>query len=256
MALTDDNAPDEFHPIPVKLYESQLPKMKGQHFAKTINGRTLKNGDIAALIVERRGTKWKLAELKDAFRLYCREICIQLCDGYAINVGGLFSLRPHVKGVVNRLRKGILEEKHRLGFHFSVLSELNEAAEHIVIEVVDLAGTGAFIDTFTDVKTGLVNQKATPGGQFILAGVKIMVAGAGANAGPGIGLSFVSTDSPPVEVEVTEAFAVNSALRIVGIIPDLPPGKQWTVEVRTRFSNVSTMLKEARTIASGFTVQS
>ncbi|MDR1095461.1 MAG: DUF4469 domain-containing protein [Spirochaetaceae bacterium] len=252
MALTDDNMPDEFHRVLVKLYESQLPKMKGQHFAKMINGRTLKNEDIAALIVERRGTKWKLAELKDAFRLYCREICIQLCDGYAVNVGGLFSLRPHVKGVVNSLRKGILEEKHRLGFHFSVLGELNEAAEHIVIEVVGLAGTGAFIDTFTDVKTGLVNQKATSGGQFILAGVKVMVAG----AGPGIGLSFVSTDSPPVEVKVTEAFAVNSALRVVGIIPDLPPGKQWTIEVRTQFSNESTMLKEARTIASGFTVSS
>jgi hypothetical protein len=244
------DSPDEFHQVPVKLYESHLAKAKGKgkYFAKTVNERTLKNEDIAALIAERRGTKWKYAELAEVIRLYCREVGIQLCDGYAVNVGDLFSLRPKVKGAFANLREGVTEEKHPLGFQFRTLRKLCEAARHIGVYVAGFAGTGAFIDTFTDVTTGLVNQKATAGGLFIATGNKIRIMGGALE----IGFYFTSPGCPPVKV--AGGFAVNEGQRLVGTIPELLPGRPWTLEVRTQYSNSSRPMKEARTIVSNFTV--
>jgi hypothetical protein len=236
----------------VKLYENYLPaaKAKGKYFAKTANERTLKIEDIAALIVERRGSRWKIAELVEAIHLFCREIGIQLCDGYAVNLGDLFLLYPHVKGMFANIREGVSEEHHPLTFHFRILRALYEAAEHIKVNVLGLATSGAFIDTFTDVKTGLVNQKATIGGQFITEGCKIKIAG----SSPKIGLFFTTPGSPAVAVKAAEPFAVNEPHQIIGVIPELLPGKQWTLEVRTQYSSSSTLLKEVRVVASDFTV--
>jgi hypothetical protein len=112
-----------------------------------------------------------------------------------------------------------------------------------------LAGTGAFIDEFFDKKSGLYNQRVTPGGLFTMSGSKIEIAG----TSPKVGLYFVAPGSPAIAVKVME-IAVNKPHEIVGIIPELIAGKTWTLEVRTQYSNSSTMLKEVRTIASSFTL--
>jgi hypothetical protein len=55
-------------------------------------------------------------------------------------------------------------------------------------------------------------------------------------------------------VPVIEELAVNDPHKIVGIIPELLPGKTWTLEIRTQFSNSSKPLKEVRAIKSSFTL--
>jgi hypothetical protein len=55
-------------------------------------------------------------------------------------------------------------------------------------------------------------------------------------------------------VKAAEPFALNEAHRIIGVIPELLPGKMWTLEARTQFSNSATQLKDVRVIASSFTV--
>jgi hypothetical protein len=106
------------------------------------------------------------------------------------------------------------------------------------------------IEDFTDVKSGLVNERVTPGGQFVVTGNKIKVAG----PSPKAGVYFTTPGSPIVGVKVVEALAVNEARRIVGVIPELLPDKTWTLEVRTQFSNSSTLLKNVRAIQSAFTL--
>jgi hypothetical protein len=235
----------------VKLYENYLPdaRKKGKYYAKTANERTLKIEDLASLIVERRGTRWKYEELVEVFHLFCREIAFQLCDGYAVNLDDLFVLYPHVKGVFDRLKEGLSEDAHPLTFHFRILRALYEVAEHIQVNVIGLAGSGAYIDTFTDVESTLVNQKVTPGGQFITEGNKIRI------EGPESGFFFTTGINPVIAVPVTATLAINEPHRIIGIIPELLPNKEWAVEIRTRFSSSSTLLKEIRTITSDFTVR-
>jgi hypothetical protein len=234
----------------VKLYENYLPKAKakGKYHARTANERTLKIEDIASLIVERRGTRWKYEELVEVFHLFCREIAFQLCDGYAVNLDDLFALYPHVKGVFDRLKEGITEDAHPLTFHFRLLRALYEVAEHIQINVIGLAGSGAYLDTFTDVESTLVNQKVTPGGQFITEGSKIRI------EGPESGFFFTTGINPVIAVPVTATLAINEPHRIIGIIPELLPDKLWTPEIRTHYTGGAVPLKELRVIRADFTV--
>jgi hypothetical protein len=51
---------------------------------------------------------------------------------------------------------------------------------------------------------------------------------------------------------VADALAVNSPTQIAGIIPALTPNKKWKLQVRTRFTNGSNLLKEVRTIERNF----
>ncbi|MDR1095688.1 MAG: DUF4469 domain-containing protein [Spirochaetaceae bacterium] len=252
MSYTEEKIPDEFHQLFVELVENFLPaaKKKGRFFARSATFRTVKKEDLAAFIVERRGTKWKYAELVDAFDLFCREICFQLCDGYAVNVGDLFLLYPHIKGMFTSLTKGIAGDEHKLTFHFRILRALYEAAEHIKINVKGLAGSGAFIDTFTDVKTELVNQKVTVGGQFVIEGGKVKIDG----PDPKNGIRFVTMEVPTASSKVIEPLAVNLPHQIIGIIPDLPQGRPMRIEICTQYSSSTTLLKEPRILTSNFTV--
>ncbi|GAB6391723.1 MAG: DUF4469 domain-containing protein [Treponematales bacterium] len=73
-----------------------------------------------------------------------------------------------------------------------------------------------------------------PGGQFIITGHKIKIAGTDAGGDP---------------VKVTGHLAENSPARLIGIIPALAAG-QWKARVVTLFSSDGTLLKEPRTIES------
>jgi hypothetical protein len=44
----------------------------------------------------------------------------------------------------------------------------------------------------------------------------------------------------------------NNPSKIIAMIPQLPAGQQWVVEVRTQYSSGSTLLKEVRTIRGDF----
>jgi hypothetical protein len=252
MAFTDEKRPDEFHTIPVKLYENYLPdaKMKGRYHARIAHERTLKIEDLASLIVERRGTRWKYADLVEVAYLLAREICIQLCDGYTVNLADLFLLYPRIKRMFERIMEGVTEEEHPITFHFRILHALYEAAKHIKINVVGVAESRAFIDTFTDLGSGLVNQRVTAGGQFATEGNMIKL------EGDGSGFFFVAAEDPAIEVPVTAPFAANKDNELISIVPELPPGKEWILEIRTHFSGGGKPLKNLRVIRSGFTVLS
>jgi hypothetical protein len=99
---------------------------------------------------------------------------------------------------------------------------MHDLTDHIEVYVEGLVDAGAFIEEFLDVKTGLVNQRATKGGQFIRQGNKIKVVRTSARTG----FFFTTPGSPAVAIKATEVFAVNDPQRITGIIPVLLSDKQ------------------------------
>ena len=248
MALHD--LTDVLHRIRVKLYPSYLPKVEGAYIARTANERTLTIEDVCTELKLRGGFTGSYDDLVEHVKLYFDEAAYQLCDGFSVSTG-YYSIHPNVGGTFDKLREGVTPEKHPIDFRFRIGAALYDLADHIEVFVEGLADSGAFIDDFTDMKTGLVNERATKGGQFVLTGSKIKVAG----TSPKIGVYFTTPGSPSIAVKVAETLAVNETHRIVGIIPELLPDKPWTLEVRTQFSNSSTFLKGVRVIASSFTVK-
>jgi hypothetical protein len=247
MALHD--LKDVFHRIRVKLYPNYLPQIEGEYLARTVNEKTLSVEDVCAELKLRGGFTGSYNDLVEHVKMYHDEAAYQLCDGFAVNTG-YYSIHPNVGGTFDKLREGLTPEKHPIDFRFRINAALHDLTDRIEVYVEGLADTGAFIDEFTDLKTGLVNQRATKGGQFILSGSKIKVAGTSAK----IGVFFTAPGSPIVSIKVSEVLAVNDPHRIIGIIPELLPDKLWRVEVQTQYSNGSTLLKKLRTIESPFTV--
>ena len=105
-----------------------------------------------------------------------------------------------------------------------------------------------FIDEFTDIETESVNETATSGGQFIITGQKIKISGDNTS----IGVYFVNTQG--TEIKVTKRLAENMPAKIIGIVPQLPPGT-WKIVIKTQFTYGAYYSKELRQVESGFTIQ-
>jgi hypothetical protein len=214
-----------------------------------VHKETLTVEQVCTAMKLRGGFTGSYEDLVEHVKLYHNEVAYQLCDGYAVGFSGYFSIHPNVGGTFNKLREGVTEEKHPIDFRFRVNGPLHDLSEHIEVEVIGLADSGAFIEDFFDKKSGLYNQRVTPGGQFITTGNKIEIA----EPSRDVGLFLVAPGSPTVAMPVTD-LVVNKPHEIIGIIPELPPGKTWTLEARTQYTQGGALLKDVRTIASSFTL--
>lgn len=105
----------------------------------------------------------------------------------------------------------------------------------------------AVIDDVTGVSTQAINETLTPGGQFIVSGHKIKVAG----DKPEVGVYFVSAADPSQRVKVAGHLAKNTETLVSGIIPALSAGR-WKLEIVTQYSSMDNFLKEPRTITLAY----
>jgi hypothetical protein len=236
------------HRIRVKLYPNYLPGVEGAYIARTDSEASLTIEQVCAALKNRGGFTGNYDDLVEHVKQFFDEAAYQLCDGFAVNTG-YFSVHPNVGGTFDKVIEGHDTEKHPVSFRFRTRAPLRALAEHIVVEVEGLADVQGYIDEFTDVTTESVNDTATPGGQFSIAGHKLKVAG----ANPEVGLYFVPEAEAAGRVKVSGHLAENTASKLIGVIPALAAGK-WQVEVKTQYTVGGTFLKEPRIIESPFTL--
>jgi hypothetical protein len=238
---------DVLHRIHVKLYPSYLAHIQGKYFAKTSSEKILSVEEVCTAAKLRGGVTGSYEDMVSYVKIFFDECAYQLCDGFGVS-NDYFSIHPNVRGMFEKVILGLLIGHYSLDFRFRIHGKLRDLADFIEVFVDGLAESGALIDEFLDVKSGLINERLTPGGQFVTTGNKIKVVG----PSPLIGVYLTSPGTPAFAVQVVEALAVNEVHRIVGIIPELPPGKEWTLEIRTQYSGSSNFLKDVRTIAGEF----
>ena len=246
-----DGVSQVLHRIRVKLYPNNLPGKEGELVARTVNEKTLSFEEVCVAAKERGGYTGSLDDLMEHVAIFLRETAHQLCDGFGVNFGGLFTIFANVGGVFANERDPVDKTKHKINFHFRVLHALRQLADLIEVVSEGLAESSGYIAELLDVVTGLTEDVVTKGGIFILTGDKIKIAGTGSK----VGVFFVQIGSPNVAIKVSGNLAANDPSKIIGIVPELLPG-DWYIEVRTYFSGASaTPLKELRTIRSKFTVK-
>ncbi|MHB9295296.1 hypothetical protein PilKf_01038 [Pillotina sp. SPG140] len=241
-----NNVNEVLHRIRVKLYPNYLPKVEGAYIARTDTEASLSIEEVCAALKNRGGFTGNYDDLVEHVHQFFDEAAYQICDGFAVSTG-YFSVHPNVGGTFESVNDSHDSSKHPITFRFHVLSALRALAAHIAVDVTGLADIQAYIDNFIDVATESIKETITPGGQFIIEGHKIKIAGDDADNG----IYFVSATDASARVKVSGHFAENISSRIIGIIPALNAG-QWKVEIRTQFSNSSTTLKNPRVIESRF----
>jgi hypothetical protein len=238
--------------VRVKLYASALEGTEGKLYARLAHERTLSVGDVCDIAKGRGGLPWDPRVLENRVHRFLEEMFRQVCNGLTVNLAGFLSISAHVAGLFERLRKGITPGKHRVEIRYRNGIRSHEAAELVEVYVEGMAEPRGCLDEFTDVKTGLVNQKVTPGGQFVSTGELLKIFG----PNPENGLYFTLPGNPVAEVKMMDGLAVNEPQRLAGVIPNFPLGRLWTLEIRTQFANSSTPMKEQRIIRSDFSVSS
>jgi hypothetical protein len=70
-----------------------------------------------------------------------------------------------------------------------------------------------------------------------------------------VGLYFISPGAPNITTRLQTKLAINDPSKLVGIVPELTPGRDWYLEVRTFYSHGGKLLKEMRAIRSKFAVR-
>jgi hypothetical protein len=233
----------------VYLYENHLEEMKGTYYARLAHERTLSVRDLCDIVHERGGFQGDPRVMEDHVLRFFDEMGRQVCNGLTVDMAGWLSARAHVGSMFDGVRVGVSSGNHQVEIRCLIGAKFHEAVETVEVFVEGLAESKAFIDEFTDLKTKLLNRKATAGGLFSMRGNLMKIFG----PDPRNGLRFTAPGSPAIEVPA-EDIAVNESHRIVAVVPDLPPGKLWTLEITTQFNKSSKPLKEPKVIRSGFTV--
>jgi hypothetical protein len=233
------------HRIRVKLYPNYLKGIKGAYIAHVRDEALLTIRDVIASLKNRAGFTGKAEDAIDYYDQIMAEAKYQLCDGFAVNFGP-FSVHPHVGGTWDKENEADDREKHPISFRYRTRAELRMLTSQIEIEVDGIADVNGYIDEITDVATESVNETLTPHGMFVITGYKIKVVGPDA----AVGISFVLASDPTQYALMDGHLAENERSKLIGIVPDIPPG-QWKVKIVTQYTGSgSTLLKEPRTIES------
>jgi hypothetical protein len=219
------------HKIKAWLYDNQLTKDNpNDYIARVASERTLGVKDICEAAATRGGADISAPTMEHAASLFLTEMGYQLCDGFAVNTGW-FTASVHIRGTFDSPLETFDPKKHGVLFEFHQGALLRRELEHVSVEMLGVAGTGAMIAQVTDVKTGSINDLLTPGRNLKITGSKIRVTGEDA----GNGIRFVNRESGEhTKVDPTD-IVVNNPSELIVVIPLLEAGT-YLLEVTTQFT--------------------
>jgi hypothetical protein len=248
------------HDLEVALYESHLEGYAGKLFARPVRNVRYSEKQVCVSAKERGGFTGNLSDLENHVNVFLREMAFLLRDGGRIDLGGLLEAKLVVGGWVESEYAPIDPARNQLRLSLSPLPDARKLAEGVRVINCGLAPVQNYIAQLIDTETGTVNTYVTKHGIFTLLGHWIKIVGDPALAG----LFFVSPGSPgahgapgepDLTVKVTSKLTINNPAKLIGVVPELAPGRDWYLEVRTFYCRNSKPLKVLRTIRSDFTVR-
>jgi hypothetical protein len=242
MAVIDDIT-EVLHRIRARLYPNYLTTLEGAYIARTDEEATLSVEEVCAAMKNRGGFTGEYEDAVEYNRLFMKEAVYQLCDGFAVNFGGFFTLRPRIGGTFKSAVEPWNRDKHPVRFSFHTLKALRDITGRIEVVIDGVHDGSGYVAEFTDVSTGAVDETLTPGGMFTVEGHKLKIAG----SHPDNGVYFVDAGNPENREKADEHYAENTSAKIIGQIPGLAAG-QWKLQIVTQFSSGSTLTKDPRTI--------
>ncbi|MDR2148772.1 MAG: DUF4469 domain-containing protein [Tannerella sp.] len=229
------------HNIKCYLYDNVLTENPNDYIARVSSERSLTVQDVCTSAVTRGGADISAAAMEHAVNLFFKEMAYNLCDGFSVNTGW-FMASAHVRGVFESPEETFDKGKHTLSFDFTQGSLLRRELEAVTVEILGIADSALSIAQVTDVKTGSVNDLLTPNRNLKIAGSKLKIAG----DNPANGVYFVNA-AGRIKVDATD-IVTNNPSELIIVIPALPPGALYQLEVTTQYGgNTKQLLKEPRT---------
>ncbi|MDR2680128.1 MAG: DUF4469 domain-containing protein [Tannerella sp.] len=204
-------------------------------------GKTLRNEDIA-LAFKEEGSELQYETLLDILNRADRLRVQSVQKGYTV-LTGIVRISPRVLGTWIGATHKFDPEKHRITADLTPSAELHAAFEEVGVEVLGVKDSGAIISLVTNAATGKTDGTITANDDVIIEGEKIRIAPYGE---AGTGIFFVNEQGE--EWPVTHRLTQNDPKKIIARVPALASGS-YTLVIKTRFSQSTTLLKEIRTLS-------
>ncbi|MDR0698834.1 MAG: DUF4469 domain-containing protein [Tannerella sp.] len=230
------------------IFNSLTKSVKNDYIAEvSTSGRTLRNEDIAQIIVKGRSelryeTILSILNERDA------AVAEALLGGSSVQDGNIH-ITPRVTGSWIGSDPLFNAKEHKLTFDAVPTVTLRKSLdEEVSVEVLGKkTDGGAIIGLVTDLLTGKTDGTITPGGDIIIKGEKIKIA---PETTPGdeesLGVFFV--DANDNEITLDYPMSENTPKKILCRVPTMLVDGEYTLKIVTRYAAGGSLLKESRTI--------
>jgi len=233
-------ATNEKSSVIVELYDLTLTERKDDRFGRVVTPKSLTEDDLIQIAVARR-TDLNANTLKASINILQEIATEQIANGASVSFGlGYFNLG--VNGVFIGDNAQWDSSIHSLSVHVTPTAELRNAVKTSTVHMRGMAPSGVIVNSLTDVTSGEVNSRLTPGGGVNLVGNKIKIDG----DNDMVGISLTNEVTKAVTVIAKTAVLVNDPSRITFVVPaDLASG-DYKLTITTQYSSTSKLLKEPR----------
>ncbi|GHU30817.1 hypothetical protein FACS1894172_04710 [Spirochaetia bacterium] len=212
----------------------------GDYRAQVVNVSSYTMNEITDRIMKIGAglTRSDVASVLEAMKQVIADI---LAEGSAVHFE-LFNAFPSIQGVFKSSDDNFDPLRHKVKINLQPGIALRASLNDVKVKKVSGALTGTVIMSITDTKSGMVNEKLTPGRDIKIAGTKLKIAG----DKPENGLYFVSATGEAVKVEASD-IVVNNPSEIIAVIPELAAGL-YQVQLVTQYSGGGKKRKEPQTV--------
>ena len=202
-------------------------------------GHTIRNEDIARRIVDERSElryETILAILNERDGIVTNAIL----TGSSVQ-DGVIHIAPTITGLWTSADRTVDPSIQKAGISVSPTATLREKIAQVRLEILGLKDSGAYIGHVTDAASKATDGHITPGGIMVISGDKLRIA---PENDPEMGIFLINADG--VKTPVTQ-ISQNDPKKLTALVPPLSAGT-YTLQVVTRYSTRSTILKTARVI--------
>ena len=234
-------ASDQKNNVIVELYDLTLTDRKDDRFGRVITNKSLNEDDIIKMAVARR-TDINPTTLRASMDLLKEVASEQIANGASVAFGlGYFNLG--VNGVFIGDNDKWDSSRNSLSIRVTPTAALRKQVNAATVNVRGMASVGTAINSLTDVSSGEVNARLTPGGAVNLVGVKIKIAG----ENPDNGIALINQQTGETVKIPGNAIAINDPSKVTFIAPANLPAGDYKLSLTTQFSNSKQLINESRT---------
>jgi hypothetical protein len=225
----------------VELYSLLFANRKNDRFGRVVVTRSVSENELIDIAVKRR-TDLNPTTLRASLDILKEIAKEEIADGASVHFGlGYFSLMSN--GVFIGDNPNWNPDRHSLRANIQPSMDLRNILKDIEVEVRGMAQSGSYINSVSDVASGEVNTRLTPGGAVNVFGGKIRIAG----ESPDNGIRLTEQNSGEVVDIALNTVALNEPSRIAFVVPaDLPTG-DYKLSITTQCGKGTELLKKPRT---------
>lgn len=217
--------------ILVELYDLPITNREDDRYGHVVSAGSFNEDDLVRIVIS-EGCEFDASTLKAAYMRLKNAAMEKARNGASVQFG-LCHLRPTVNGVFAGDMPRWDPSQHSIGVNATPTAEFRKAMKSASVKMLGMASTGPGVNTVTDIVSGEVNTRLTPGGGVHVAGRSLKIVG----GNPEVGLRLINQDTKEATVIPATSFMINVPSQVSFIVPAGLPTGDYKLSVCTQYAS-------------------